>query len=69
MSDSTARPRLSVSDGCEGNGLCVVEAPDLLAFDDDDEYVRVLVEHPDDDQRPRAEAAVEVCPLRALSLK
>jgi len=52
---------------CDGNGVCTVEAPELLAMDDDDNLV-VLQEVFDDALLAQAEAAVRVCPKHALKI-
>lgn len=52
---------------CDGNGVCTVEAPELLEINDDDSLV-VLSEVIDDAVLDKAEAAVRVCPKRALKI-
>ena len=52
---------------CDGNGVCAIEAPNHFEMDDDDE-LHVLNEDVSDAERPEVEAAVRVCPKRALSL-
>lgn len=52
---------------CDSNGLCVIEAPDLLALDADEELI-VLREDFSSDCAERAERAVAACPKAALSL-
>lgn len=54
-------------DLCESNAVCVRTAPDMFVIDDDDR-MRVLVEHPGAEQMEKAKAAVRRCPRRALSL-
>lgn len=53
-------------DLCQGHGVCEGEAPALFSAGKDD--VTVLVSAPSDDERARAEAAVEYCPTGALSI-
>jgi ferredoxin len=53
---------------CDGNGSCVVEAPDVFDLNDDDELL-VLQEQPGEDQRGPVEAAVSACPKRALAIE
>jgi ferredoxin len=53
---------------CDGNGVCTIEAPDLLAIDDDDNLV-VLAEDVPGSMVKQAEAAVRVCPKHALRLQ
>jgi len=54
-------------DLCEGNALCVKEAPEVFALGDDDQ-VRVLMERPGEALRVRVDRAVRRCPRNALSL-
>jgi len=53
---------------CDGNGVCTVEAPELLALDDNDDLI-VLSEEFDAALRPKVEAAVRVCPKHALHIE
>lgn len=53
-------------DLCQGHGVCEGEAPDLFSAGKDD--VTVLITRPSDDQRAKAEAALEYCPTGALSI-
>ena len=53
---------------CEINALCVVEAPMVFEIDDQDE-MQVVIENPSDDLREQVEAAVRVCPAKALRLE
>lgn len=52
---------------CDGNGVCTIEVPELLSLDDQDNLV---VECDTFDERllPKVEAAVRICPKRALSV-
>ncbi len=52
---------------CDGNGVCTVEAPELLQLDDNDNLI-VLSEVVDDTLLAKAEAAVRVCPKHALKI-
>lgn len=52
---------------CDGNGVCTVEAPELLEIDDEDNLV-VLQEDVPDGLLAKAEAAVRVCPKHALKI-
>jgi ferredoxin len=54
-------------DLCESNGVCVKTAPDMFVIDEDDR-MRLLVEHPAAEQIDNARAAVRRCPKRALTL-
>ena len=54
-------------DLCEGNALCVKEAPEVFALGDDDQ-ARVLIEHPGEALRAKVDRAVRRCPRNALTL-
>ena len=53
---------------CDGNGVCTVEAPELLDLDANDDLV-VKQEHFGEELLAKAEAAVRVCPKHALSIE
>jgi ferredoxin len=52
---------------CDGNGVCTIEAPELLAMNDQDQLV-VLQENFGSELESKAEAAVRVCPKQALRI-
>lgn len=55
-------------EACDSNALCMGVAPEL--FDVPGEGpVQVLVEHPSEDLRAKAEEAVRVCPTQCISLE
>ena len=54
------------TDRCEGQAVCVGLAPAVFALDDDDEYVRILVDEGPAEHEKRARKAVEKCPMAAL---
>jgi ferredoxin len=53
---------------CDGNGVCTVEAPELLDLDEDDNLV-VKQERFGEDLQAKVENAVRVCPKHALSIE
>ena len=55
-------------DLCEGNALCVKEAPEVFALGDDDQ-VRILFDDPDESLRAKVDRAVRRCPRNALTLE
>lgn len=55
-------------DLCQGHQMCVVEAPEVFGFDDEADHVRVLVDHPVDEQRDAVALAVRYCPTMALTM-
>jgi ferredoxin len=56
-------------DLCGGHGECVVAAPKLFDFEDDD-VVSVIVPHPDDDEQQQAALRAEArCPNAAIRVE
>ncbi|GHJ60795.1 ferredoxin FdxD [Nocardioides sp. OK12] len=55
-------------DRCEGLGMCEAMASDVFELDDD-EVMHVLDETPEESQRSHVHAAVQACPVLALSLQ
>lgn len=61
-------PRIVVDrDRCEGLGMCEAMASDFFELDDDD-VLHVLDETPGEEHRRHVNAAVQACPVLALSL-
>jgi ferredoxin len=54
-------------DRCEGLGMCEAMASDFFELDDD-EQMHVLDATPDEADRARVHAAVQACPVLALTL-
>jgi ferredoxin len=54
-------------DKCEGLGMCEAMASDFFELDDD-EIMHVVNETPDDADRGHVHAAVQACPVLALTL-
>jgi ferredoxin len=54
-------------DKCEGLGMCEAMAHEYFELDDDD-TMTVLDEAPPEADRSKVHAAVEACPVMALSL-
>lgn len=54
-------------DVCEGLGMCEAMADDYFQLDDDD-VMTVLDEHPPAEDRDHVYAAVQACPVLALTL-
>ncbi|GAA4687672.1 ferredoxin [Nocardioides nanhaiensis] len=60
--------RISVDyDKCEGLGMCEAMASDYFELDDD-EQMHVLDENPPESDRAHVHAAVQACPVLALTL-
>jgi len=54
-------------DKCEGLGMCEAMAHEYFELDDDD-TMTVLDDSPPEGDRSKVHAAVEACPVMALSL-
>ena len=54
-------------DMCEGLGMCEAMAHEYFELDDDD-TMTVLDETPPESERAKVHAAVEACPVLALTL-
>lgn len=54
-------------DLCEGNALCVKEAPEVFVLGDDDQ-AHLLIENPPEALRQKVDRAVRRCPRNALTL-
>ncbi len=52
---------------CEGNGQCVIDAPDVFELDSDDNLI-VLNDEPPPEHLAQVEEAVRSCPKRALAI-
>lgn len=57
------------TDLCQAHQLCQGEAPDVFGFDEDDDVVVLLDEHPDEARRGAVTEAVKYCPAFALSIE
>ena len=55
-------------DKCEGLGMCEAMAHEYFEVDDD-EVMRVLDESPPESERDKVHAAVQACPVLALTLQ
>ena len=54
---------------CQGHGVCVAEAPEVFALDEDDRRVALLTGSPPSELRERVALAVRHCPTGALSIE
>jgi ferredoxin len=53
---------------CQGHTLCALAAPALVELREDDGHAAPVARDLVDDELPVAQAAVDACPERALSL-
>lgn len=54
---------------CEGLGMCESMAHEFFEVDEDEDQVVVLNENPPEEHRAQVKAAVESCPVLALTLE
>lgn len=54
---------------CQAHRLCQEDAPDVFGFDEENDVVVVLDEHPDESRRKDVATAVKYCPAFALSIE
>ena len=54
-------------DLCESNAICMQVAPDVFEVRDDD-FLYLLTETPDEDQRAKVEESVQRCPKQAIAI-
>jgi ferredoxin len=52
---------------CEGNGQCVIDAPDVFDLDEEDNLI-VFTYEPPPEYWAQVEVAVRSCPKRALAI-
>lgn len=52
---------------CQHYGQCVFEAPAVFRLDDEDRLAYIA--SVDDAERERVEAAIDVCPMQAISFR
>lgn len=53
---------------CQGYANCLIEAPQIWDFDEDNDTALLKQEHPSDDLRSVAEASVRCCPAQAIQM-
>ncbi|MFG2884608.1 ferredoxin [Streptomyces sp. NPDC048297] len=54
---------------CQGYANCLIEAPELWDFDEDDNKAVLRLANPDDTLRTRAEASARCCPAQAIRVE
>ena len=53
---------------CQGYANCLIEAPEIWDFDEDNDIAILKNSEPGEDLRVVADASVRCCPARAISL-
>jgi ferredoxin len=54
---------------CGGHGECVVTAPGVFDFLDDDDVVSVIEPNPPEALRSKVQIATDCCPTQAISIE
>ncbi len=54
-------------DLCESNAICMQIAPEVFEVRDDD-FLYLLTDTPEEDQRAKVEESVQRCPKQAIAL-
>jgi len=54
---------------CQGYANCIIEAPELFDFDEDENVAILLEAHPDESLREHAKAAERGCPAHAIGVE
>ena len=54
---------------CQGYANCLIEAPDIWDFDEQNDIAVLIEEFPPEEARARAEASVRGCPAHAVLLE
>lgn len=54
---------------CQGYANCLIEAPEIWDFDEDDNTAILRTASPGDELRPKAEASARGCPARAITIE
>jgi ferredoxin len=56
------------ADKCQGYANCIIEAPEVWDFDEDNDRAVLRDPHPDEALRAKTEATVRCCPAQAIQL-
>lgn len=54
---------------CQGYANCLIEAPGIWDFDEDNDTAVLLDETPGEEHRAAAEASARCCPANAIAVK
>jgi ferredoxin len=56
-------------DLCQGYANCIIEAPEIWDFDEDNDTAVLRQELPSEDLRAKAEASARGCPAHAIGVE
>lgn len=54
---------------CQGYANCLIEAPEIWDFDEDEDRAVLRIPDPGDSLRAKAEASARCCPAQAIRLE
>jgi len=54
---------------CQGYANCIIEAPEIWDFDEDQDLAVLKQERPSEELRAKAEASERCCPSGAISIE
>ncbi|MFM9695007.1 ferredoxin [Streptomyces europaeiscabiei] len=54
---------------CQGYAACLIEAPEIWDFDDENDRAILKIADLDESLRAKAEASVRVCPAKAIAIE
>lgn len=57
------------ADKCQGYANCLIEAPEIWDFDDEDDRAVLKIASPDETLRAKAEASARCCPAQAIRVE
>lgn len=54
---------------CQGYANCIIEAPEIWDFDEDEDIAVLRQEQPGEELREKAEASARGCPAHAITVE
>jgi ferredoxin len=54
---------------CQGYANCIIEAPEIWDFDEDEDIAVLHQEHPAEELRAKADASARGCPAHAITVE
>jgi ferredoxin len=57
------------ADKCQGYANCLIEAPEIWDFDNENDRALLKIESPGDDLLAKAEASARCCPAQAIRIE
>ena len=57
------------ADKCQGYANCLIEAPEIWDFDEENDRALLKIENPDEALLAKAEASARCCPAQAIRIE